>query len=227
MTMKRACLCFLAGLMLFSATAAAAETAGPAVGDMGDGVLRAQLRLNELGYSSSCPAGVWRASDKLALDAFETAGGSWNELFSQNAPRAVSSAAALPDITLTYGGAMPWSEAKTRLSVGTGYLMTDCYTGVMLRVVFRGGEHHALMQPELDWDSATLISLFSGESPFETRPVVLSVDGMLAAASMRLILAKDAAETSVALYFSGSGAEIGGLADADHDASVQIAAGGF
>lgn len=210
--------------MLLLSPALAAEAADVfAAGDMGDDVLRVQLRLRDLGYQSAGATGVWRASDAAALD---DAGGSADALFLPEMPRKALEAAeeaALP--TVVYGGAMPWSEIRTRLTEGRSYMLTDCYTGVIVRLHYLGGEQYASMQPVLSWDSATMTSLFAGGSPLDARPVVLSVDGMLAAGSLRLSpLVQDGELTRAQLFFKGSGSNFAGLPDADHDAAVLIAA---
>lgn len=217
-------ICILVALLLMPFAALAAGPAELAVGVRGDDALRAQLRLSDLGYLQAPATGVWRAADAAALAAYAEAGGAPDLLFEQDAPRAAAGEEAQTPAAIVFGGAMPWSEAKTRLVEGKSYALTDCSTGIIVRLTYIGGEHHASMRPELTWDSATMAGLFSGASPLDARPVVLSIDGMRAAASLRLSpLAEEGSPVLAQLYFKDSGSNFSGLPDADHAAAVQAA----
>ena len=199
------------------------------LGDMGDDVLRAQLRLYDLGYTDACATGVWRRSDIQALAAFYETAGKGAALFSEDAPSAVH-AEEEADVAdnAKRGGLMPWSEAKTRLKSGGRYTLTDYYTGIVIHLGYAGdeGEGYARMQPAQMWDSATMSSLFGSAQSIETRPAVIAIDGQLVAASFRLDpLGQEESPLTIQLYFSGSFSGLGGLGDEGHNAAIRLAAG--
>ena len=198
------------------------------VGDMGDEVLRAQLRLNDLGYADNGATGIWRRSDARALAAFYAAAGKDAALFFEDAPRkAIEGTEEAARPTGTRGGLMPWSEVQTRLKSGTSYTLTDYNTGIVihLRYLEGEGEGYARMQPTQMWDSATMSGLFEGEKSIEARPAVIVIDGLLVAASFRLDpLGQEKSPLMVQLYFAGSVSGLGGLADEGHNAAMRLAA---
>ena len=85
---------------------------------------------------------------------------------------------------------------------------------------------HAKFSPELEWDNATLRGFFSSDSSSEKQPVVLTIDGVLIAASIQQA-APSADETALpeySVFFHDSLSEINGIPDAEHEAIVEIAA---
>ncbi len=216
-------------MMPMAGALAAAE--GFSVGDMGDDVLRAQLRLNDLGYAGNGATGVWRRSDAKALASFYEAAGRDASLFSADAPRAAHEGTEeeTPAASGRHGGLMPWSEVQTRIKSGTSYTLTDYYTGIVIHLRFLegGAAGYARMQPTQMWDSATMSGLFDGAVSIEARPAVIVIDGLLVAASFRLDpLGQEKSPLMVQLYFAGSVSGLGGLADEGHNAAMRLAAGG-
>lgn len=198
------------------------------LGEMGDAVLRAQLRLYDLGYTDAGATGVWRRSDAKALAAFYEAAGPRASLFSADAPRAAFMEVEEEPVTdVKRGGLMPWSEVKTRLKAGDSYTLTDYQTGIVIHLRFVEGEGYAGMLPAQMWDSATMSSLFGTARSIEARPVVIVIDGLLVAASLRLNpLGQAKSPLRAQLYFAGSVSGLSGLADADHNSAMRLAAAG-
>ena len=207
--------------------------------DMGapDAVLRAQLRLGDLGYLSSPLSGRADAAYRAALDAYQKNAGSAAlgvpaALFDNAAPAAIPAdeAAVLtrPAQTMLFGAPMAWEEVRQKLVMGESYTVTDCYSGIVLRLVYDGGDGHAHMRPALAWDAATLQGLAGDINNFEKQPVVIGVDGVRVAASIDVHAHTEDGELANAYfctYFFGSVSSLGGIEDADHNAALNIAAG--
>jgi len=200
------------------------------LGDCSDDVLRAELRLSDLGCLSGVVDGRWGQNDADALAAFYAAygtpdDGSLDSLFSAGAAAAQDAFAA--DSLLVPGVLVSWDEVKARLTIGQAYALTDCRTGITVRVVCTEKSGYAHFTPELDWDDATLRGFFSDEASSEKLPVAVLIDGVSVAASLQYAPDPgDGTLPSYSVYFSGSVSGVGGIADADHEAVVTAAAGG-
>ena len=120
---------------------------------------------------------------------------------------------------------MPWSEVKSKLQTGVSYNITNCYSGITLHMVCISVGSHAKFAPELEWDNATLRGFFTSDSSSEKQPVVLTIDGVLIAASIQQA-APVVDETTLpeySIFFHDSLSEINGISDAEHEAIIQIA----
>ena len=222
-------------LLLLSAAPGAAHAAGYRfqIGDRSDDVLRVELRLSDLGYLTAVPNGRWEQADADALAAFAAANGvtvysAGDRLFLAEALSAPAIVSAVSEQTslITYGTLMPWEDVLKLISEENAYDVTSCYSGITLHMVCTLVASHAKMRPELDWDEATLRGFFFTGSSAEKQPVVITVDGVLIAASIQQ--AAPGADESIlpeyALYFSGSRSGINGIPDAEHESIVHIAA---
>ena len=80
--------------------------------------------------------------------------------------------------------------------------------------------------PELDWDNATLRGFFDSTSSSEKHPVVITIDGVLVAASIQQAAPDMSGEAlpEYGVYFHGSLTGVNAIPDAEHEAIVQIAA---
>lgn len=208
-----------------------------ALGDCSDEVLRVETRLSDLGYTTNVVNGLWEQSDADALAAFSAANGvttiSVSEaLFSPQAVPAAQQtggvfAVGAGGFALTYGSRMPWSEVKPLLQPGTSYNVTSCYSSITLHMVCVSAGAHAKFRPELEWDDATLRGFFSSASSSEKQPIVITINGILVAASIQQAAPNADAETDVlpeySVYFHGALSEINGISDAEHEAVIQIA----
>ncbi|NLI54568.1 MAG: hypothetical protein GX417_09630 [Clostridiales bacterium] len=222
-------------LFLFSPTASA-EDGAFVLGDCSDDVQRAETRLSDLGYDTGVVNGRWDQADADALAAFCAANGvspaAANELLFSNDALAASQstgsvfAVGAQGFLLTYGTLMPWDEVSPLLEPGQSYSLTSCYTGITLHMVCVSLGSHAWMRPELDWDNATLRGFFSTVSSSEKQPVVLTIGGILVAASIQQAAPSMEGEAlpEYGVYFSGSLSGIDGIPDAEHEAVVRIAA---
>ena len=206
------------------------------LGDCSDEIFRVETRLSDLGYLNSVVNGLWEQSDVEALTAFAEANNvtvyaSADVLFTNDAISALETSSGVfatgpQGFLVTYGTLMPWSEVQTKLVPGQVYLVTNCYSGITLNMVCVSVGGHAKLRPELDWDNATLRGFFYAESSSEKQPIVITVDGILIAASIQQAAPSliEQALPEYAVYFSGSLSDINGIPDAEHEAIVRIAA---
>ncbi len=207
-----------------------------AVGSCSDDVQRAETRLSDLGYDRSVVDGRWDQADADAFSAFATVNGvtaaAASDLLYSNDALAASQhggtvfASGTQGFLITYGTLMPAPDVAARLVAGQSYDITSCYSGVTLHMVCVSMDSHAKMRPELDWDNATLRGFFSSSSSSEKQPVVLTVDGILVAASIQQAAPNITGETLpvYSVYFHNSLTAINGIADAEHEEIVRIAA---
>jgi len=220
------CALFLLALPAFSR----ADEQAFSLGDCSDDVLRAEIRLSDLGCLSGVVDGCWGQDDAEALAVFYAMSGTQEDgtldsLFSSGAAAAQgdSPAASL----LAPGVLVNWDEVSSRLTIGQAYALSDCRTGITVRVVCTEKGGYARFTPELDWDDATLRGFFPSTASSEKLPVAVLIDGVSVAASLQY--APDPGNGTLAaysVYFSGSVSGFGGIADADHEAVVTAAAGG-
>ncbi len=223
-------------LLLAVSPRAHAENFRFQIGDCSDDVLRVETRLSDLGYLSGVVNGRWEQADADALAAFAESNNVTiytvaNLLFTNDALPAskvssVFASGTQQGFLVTYGTLMPWDEVKAKLVPGQFYDVTSCYSGIALHMVCVSAGSHAKMRPELDWDNATLRGFFGAASSSEKQPVVITVDGILIAASIQQAAPSmgDQALPEYAMYFSGSLTGVSGIPDAEHEAIVKIAA---
>lgn len=233
----RACVSALVLLFVFSVSpvAHAEDTLFP-LGTCSDDVQRVETRLSDLGYFEGVVNGLWEQADEDALAAFAAANGvelSAAEalLYSADAVPAANAASSVfatgaSGFVLTYGSLMPWSEVQEKLTVGSSYNVTSCYSGITLHMVCVSIGEHARFRPELDWDNATLRGFFTSASSSEKQPVVFTIDGVLVAASIQQAAPSEEDESlpEYGVYFHESLSEINGIPDAEHESVVAIAA---
>lgn len=235
--MRRAFALALALVLLGSVTSRAhAETIRFQLGERSDDVFRVEMRLSDLGYLSEVVNGSWDQADADALAAFAEANSVSiymagdllfrNDALAYSPVSSVFAAGPQQGFLITYGTLMPWNEVKAKLVPGQSYDITSCYSGIALHMVCVSVGSHAKFRPELDWDNATLRGFFGAASSSEKQPVVITVDGILIAAS--IAQAAPSMENQplpeYSLYFSGSLTGVNNIPDAEHEAIVKIAA---
>ena len=220
-----------------SASALAEDALFP-LGSISDDVLRVETRLSDLGYNTCVVNGRWDQADADALAAFAAANkvaaaDAYDSLFSFGAiPAAqqVSSifASGTGGFVLAYGSLMPWEEVKALLQPGTSYNIASCYSGITLHMVCVSLGAHAKFKPELDWDNATLRGFFSSVSSAEKQPVLVTVNGVLIAASIQQAAPNTTEEGDslpvYSVYFHNALSAINGIPDVEHEAVIKIAA---
>jgi hypothetical protein len=235
--LRRALLLALVVLLLTVVTSRAhAETIRLQLGARSDDVFRVETRLSDLGYLSAVVNGNWEQADADALAAFAEANSVSvyaagdilfrNDALAYSPVSTVFATGSQQGFLITYGTLMPWSEVKTKLVPGKSYDVTSCYSGIALHMVCVSVGTHAKFQPELDWDNATLRGFFSAASSSEKQPVVITVDGVLIAASIQQAAPnmEDKALPEYGMFFSGSLTGVNSIPDAEHEAIVKIAA---
>lgn len=220
------------------ASYARAEDALFPLGTCSDEVLRVETRLSDLGYETGVVNGRWEQNDADALAAFTAANSAAasavrETLFSAGAIPAAKQASSVfasdaGGFVMTYGSLMPWDEAKALLQPGTSYNITSCYSGITLHMVCVSIGAHAKFKPELDWDNATLRGFFSSASSSEKQPIVVTVNGVLIAASIQQAAPELAAGgeeiPSYSVYFHNSLSAVNGIPDVEHETVLRIAA---
>lgn len=208
-------------------------------GSSGDEVVLAQQRLFDLGYVQFRGTGKYGEMTYQGVAQFQRVNGvavdgqlgsdTFNMLFSPEAKRAPingaitrSVGAGLMATATSFGRTEEWKDVKDKFTVGTTVVVKDFNTLAQFNVKRTGGENHADVAAA-DFESADAITkCFGGDETWEKRPVLVTIDGVLCAAS--LFGAKNA-DGSYCMYFSGSGSDIGGAPDAEHEAMIAVAAG--
>ncbi len=229
----------LFALLMFCASVppARAEQILFPLGACSDEVLRVETRLSDLGYTTNVVNGLWEQADADALAAFSAANGVTTVSVSEAlfSPQAVPAAQQTGGVfavgaggfVLTYGSRMPWSEVKPLLQPGTSYNVTSCYSSITLHMVCVSTSAHAKFQPELEWDDATLRGFFTSASSSEKQPIVVTINGILVAASIQQAAPNADAETNAlpeySVYFHGALSEINAIPDAEHETVIEIA----
>ncbi len=213
-----------------------AEGEGFSLGECSDDVLRAETRLSDLGYITTVVNGLWEQTDADALSRFALVNGveasdALSTLFAPGALFPVKTVSSVfqsgsAGFVIARGSLMPWDEVVTRLVVGESYTVTSCYSGIQLHMDCVSVAGYAKLQPALDWDNATLRGFFSSDSTSEKQPVIVSIDGILVAASIQKApVTTDGTLPVYSVYFHSSVSGINEIPDAEHESVVQIAAG--
>ena len=211
--------------------------AGNAAGFEASGdMLRAQLRLRDLGYYTGSIDAAENEAALRAIDAFCE----HNNVPRERITDAAYSASALPAPSdaksdaaaergpAVTGKAMPWNEVRTLLTPGKTYTVVSCYGGLVCTMRCTGVAGHAHMTPRNDDDADTLNEIFGNLHGFGKQPVTILLGGVSVAASLQACRHSDDAgdaDTAYSLYFTDSVSDIGGLPDIDHSAAVRVAAG--
>ena len=237
--MKRMLMLLLALLCLCVGAAALAEEKEREtviLGTKGQLVVRIQLRLKDLGYYNYKPTDSYQAVTRRAALVYEGAARAkqdgrltpeeQDDLFSgtaTRAPYAASIAVSFPGQSSRFqvtGELWDWSEVKKELVEGETYVLTNCATGEICRVVYRGGENHAHMVPAAAYSNGAAMKQWMGESnSYYKIGVTVTMGDRQVAASMQY----DNATAHV--YFQGSTSDVLNMADVEHDAMVLRAAG--
>ena len=109
---------------------------------------------------------------------------------------------------------------KKELAEGETYTVINCATGESCQMVFQGGENHAHMTPAAFYTNALALKKWMGESnSYYKIAVVVEIGNRKVAASLQY-------DNAVAhIYFLGSTSQVLNMADVEHEALVQRAAG--
>lgn len=237
--MKRMLMLLLAlACLCVGATALAEEQERETVslGARGQLVVRIQQRLMDLGFYTYKPTGSYQAVTRQAALLYERAAKArqdgrltpeeQDELFSGGAVRAPFSAAVPLSFTAqssyfsVTGELWDWAQVRKELTEGETYTITNCATGESCQLIFRGGENHAHMTPAAAYANGQMLIKWLGESnSYYKIAVTVQMGEKRVAASMQY----DNATAHV--YFQGSTSHVLNMADAEHDALVQRAAG--
>ena len=228
-----AVLCLCAGA---TALAEEKERESVALGTKGQLVVRIQLRLMDLGFYTYKPTGSYQAVTRRSVLAYEWAADArqdgrltpeeQDELFSGSATRAPFAASIALSFTAqstpfrVTGELWDWDDVKKELTEGETYTLTNCATGESCQMVYQGGDHHAHLTPAAPAVNGQIMRQWMGESnSYYKIAVTMLVGEKRVAASLQYD------NTTAHVYFQGSASHVLGLADREHDALVQRAAG--
>ena len=235
--MKRRMMALLIALCLcLGASALAEEQQTFTLGSRGEGVVRLQQRLMDLGYYFHKPTGSYQAVTRRAVLAYERACGARQDgqltpeeqttLFSAYAQRApfearvkLSFTAQSASFSLT-GALVSWDRVKTQLVPGESYTVYNCDTGESCQLIYQGGTGHAHMVPDSFYQNGRTMTKWMGESnSYYKIAVAVDIGGQLTAASLQYD------NTTAHVYFEGSLSEVLGLRDVEHESLIKRAAG--
>jgi peptidoglycan hydrolase-like protein with peptidoglycan-binding domain len=206
------------------------------LGGKGQLVVRIQQRLMDLGYYTYKPTGSYQSVTRQAAMLYEQAAGVRQDgrltpeeqdgLFSAGAVRAPFAATVQLSFTAqgspfqATGELWDWNEVKKELAEGETYTVINCATGESCQMVFQGGENHAHMTPAAFYTNALALKKWMGESnSYYKIAVVVEIGNRKVAASLQY-------DNAVAhIYFLGSTSQVLNMADVEHEALVQRAAG--
>lgn len=223
----------LAAALLVSVPAVRAEDNRIASGAIGEVVVRIQTRLMDLGFYTYKPTGAFQSFTRASVIAYQVASGQMadgtlstelmRELFHNTATRAPFAMGVPMNFTVqsrnlrVLGVGTPWETIKTALTAGEAYTVIHCVTGEEISLVFQGGAHHAEMTPENAETTSALISWLGSEPSGYKCAVTLVLDGDRVSASLQW------SGESCCVYFTGSGSDISGLPDVEHNALIALA----
>ena len=249
--MKKAIMILIALLMFipYAVCAADSETIKYPIkkGDSGEYIVRIQQRLLDLGYIHFRATGKYGDMTTTGVSNFQLRNGlssdgmigesTYNKLFLANTKRNVANS-AIPRVvgparTKTpedYGALTEWKTINDQFKVGDTVKAIDFNTRKEFNITRTGGTNHADIQPA---DAAALKifkTCYGGSYTWEKRSMLIEINGARVAASMFGMPNASGDKTgcgmdgSVCLYFYGSKSDIGGLADEEHNQSIQNAA---
>ncbi len=223
----------LVSALLLTAPTALAEDNLIATGATGADVVRIQTRLMDLGYYTYKPTGSFHSFTRASVIAYQQASAlmadgtigvdSMRTLFNNTATRAPFQMGVPMNFSIqsrslrVVGTGTPWETVRDALTVGSDYTLIHCVSGEEITLTYRGGVHHAQMQPA-DTESTAALTTWLGDEPSGYKcAVTLVLEGDRIAASLQW------SGQSCCVYFTGSGSEISGLPDVEHNMLIALA----
>ena len=222
--------------------------------DLGEMVVRIQLRLRELGYLSYKPTGVYRSMTTAAVKEFQSRCNAVGDemiavdgrigtvtlekLFGHNAPRPkIPDSVSMPrgpinsELKEKDGSLIEWKDVKEMLRKGKTYRVIDCNTGRMFSMIFTGGENHAEMEIASPNDMVNFKFICGDDFNFLKRPVIVEIGDERIAASIQCwphgndSVPENGLSGHVCVFYKGSLSHVGMMPDVEHNANVFAAAG--
>jgi LysM repeat protein len=130
-----------------------------------------------------------------------------------------------------YGEFLDWEYASWILDTHATATLQDVITGRTFKVFRLGGSNHADVETLTAADTAVMKELYGGQWSWETRPVLVQIDGRTIAASMAGMphdietITDNNMQGHFDLHFLNSRTHNTNSIDPDHQKKVQIAAG--
>jgi LysM repeat protein len=132
--------------------------------------------------------------------------------------------------TPSYGELIEWSEASQIFSIGKTATITDFLTGKTFQLKRTYGVNHADVEPLTKADAAIMNDIWGGPT-WDTRPIIVEVDGRYIAAAMHNMphsvqkIKDNNYNGHACIHFLGSRKHHDGSIWADMQRNVKIAAG--
>lgn len=176
---------------------------------------------------------------KTSIAAIMTTNHLHSDLLQVNQPLFITPGSTQP-VTVPYPAApgkegfgeyMDWEYASWIFDSHNTAVIQDLETGKNFRVYRLGGSNHADIEPVTSGDTAVIRQLFGGQWSWNTRAVLVHIDGRVIAGSMAGMphSIEDITDNDVSghfdLHFLNSRKHIDNSIDPDHQAMVRKAAG--
>ncbi len=239
----------LAILILTAPAMANAATATPDTlqkGSSGNQVLDVQQALRDLGYLNFRVSGKYSNITFDAVQRFQTANGlsadgqAGGETLALLLSGDAKPAPKNSKFKLVYGPYLQnpnafgtlssWEEISKLFPVGGTVTIKDLYSDKTFRMQRTGGTNCARVETLSKGDTDTYVSMFGGESTWEKRPVLATIQGKTYAAALfgstqgEESIPDNSMPGSTILYFSGCSSDMFGIRDEEMAQAVMKAA---
>lgn len=124
-----------------------------------------------------------------------------------------------------------WTEAQYVIPIGTVFKVKDFYTGKEWTMKRTIGANHADCEPLTKYDSDVMKDVWGGNYSWETRPVLVMVDGRKIAASASSMphdiqyISDNGVTGHMDIHFANSSRHKDGAIDNNHQNNIKISAG--
>lgn len=229
-----------------SATSIKELGAAPAtskLGDRGSDVKKLQQALKLMGYYTSSCDGVFGSGTETAVKKFQRAKGLSQDgvagkvtiwtIFGEDASNAGSSTSSSSSSSSSGGNVkkLDWyAGGSSAIPRGAYFTLKDVRTGITLKCRHLYGSNHMDAEPVTKDDTAKLLKIYGGSWSWARRPVLLSYNGNVYAASMNGMphgeeeILDNNFDGQFCIHYQNSKTHGSSKVDPDHQACVNEAA---
>lgn len=220
-------------------------------GDRGNDVKKLQQALKIYGYYSGSADGIFGQQTETAVKGFQKAKGLSSDgiagkvtiktLFGEDAAGittgstgSTGSSGSSSSSSSTASGNVEYldwfTEGKNLMPRGASFVIKDVRTGTRINCKHLYGGNHLDAEPLTAGDTAKLLEVYGGEWSWNRRPVIISYNGRLIAASMNGMphgeqsITDNNFDGQFCIHLTGSKTHGSSKVDADHQAAIQEAA---
>ncbi|OEF98756.1 hypothetical protein BHF68_00645 [Desulfuribacillus alkaliarsenatis] len=124
-----------------------------------------------------------------------------------------------------------WTEAQYVFPIGAVAKVTDIHTGLSWYTKRTIGANHADVEPLTARDTQIMLQVWGGQWSWQTRPILIEIDGHRLAASASAMphdiqfITDNNFNGHYDIYFGNSTRHVDGRADLNHERNVRFAAG--